>query len=60
MTVADFPETWRATVGRLRQNGEADLLLQSACFTGEGPIKDIRTRIGLLMGNELVLHAFLD
>lgn len=30
MTVDDFAETCRAAVGRLRQNGEADLLLQSA------------------------------
>jgi hypothetical protein len=30
MTVDDFAETCRVVVGRLRQKGEADLLLQSA------------------------------
>lgn len=32
MTVVDLADTWRGTVGRLRQKGEADLLLKLAHF----------------------------
>jgi hypothetical protein len=38
MTVADLPETCRGTVGRLRQNGEADLLVPSAYYIDIGSI----------------------
>ena len=48
ITVADLPEVCREVVGRLRQKGDADLLLQSIFFFYFGHSSDIRTRIGLV------------